>query len=97
MASGMRATKGYRLLLLNTNDRELAINLRSQLLQRYPEEKVYMSFQPPYIKLKFGNFLERDDADKFRKDLLRTKIVAGNIYIVPEIVEVKADKEETKP
>ena len=57
IANGPRTAQGYRLMLLSTSDRAMAMNLRAQLLQRYPEQKVYMSFQPPYIKVKFGNFL----------------------------------------
>jgi hypothetical protein len=48
-----------------------------------------MSFQSPYIKLKFGDFQENDDAVKMRKLISDSKIVTGNIYIVPEMIEVK--------
>lgn len=92
IASGIRNAKGYRLMLMSTSDRSAAMRLRSQLLQLYPDQKVYMAFQSPYIKLKFGNFLEREDADKFRKLLVLQNLVNGNIYILPEIVEVKPEK-----
>jgi hypothetical protein len=96
---GGRVAKGYRLMLLNTNNRELAMKVRSQLLQSFPEQKVYMSFQPPFIKLKFGDFLEKDEADKYKTEIAKTKIVTTNIYIVPELVELKQDKskENTAP
>lgn len=89
---GTRAAKGYRLLVVSSSDKIYAMKVRSALLQRFPEEKVYMSFQAPFIKLKFGNFVEKDDAEKYRKMLVSSKIVTTNIYLVPEIVEVKADK-----
>ena len=89
---GTKAAKGYRLLVVSSNDRNYAMKVRSALLQRFPEEKVYMSFQAPFIKLKFGNFVEKDDAEKYRKLLVSSKIVTTNIYLVPEIVEVKVDK-----
>src|ERR1700742_2234785 len=44
---GAKAARGYRLMLLNTNNKDVAIKLRAQLLQNFPEQKVYMSFQPP--------------------------------------------------
>jgi hypothetical protein len=47
IANGPRTTQGYRLMVMSTSDRNLAMNVRAQLLQRYPEQKVYMSFQPP--------------------------------------------------
>lgn len=92
VAASNRTAKGYRLMVLNTNDRNLALQVRSKLLQAYPDQKVYMSFQPPYIKLKFGNFLEKPDADKMRKEISSRQIVTGNIYIVPETIEVKPEK-----
>ena len=88
----LRASKGYRLMLLSTSDRNKAMEVRSRLLQQFPDQKVYMAFQSPFIKLKFGNFTERDEADKFRKQIINQKIVIGNIYIVPETIEVKPDK-----
>ena len=89
---GTRAAKGYRLLVVSSNDRAYAMKVRAALLQRFPEEKVYMTFQPPFIKLKFGNFVEKEDAEKYRKMLVSNKIVTTNIYLIPEIVEVKYDK-----
>ncbi len=90
--SGGKYIKGYRLLLLNTNDRTLALKIRSKLLQNFPDEKVYMSFQPPYIKLKFGDFPDRDTAEKFKTEIKEAGIITGNIYIVPDLVENKPDK-----
>ena len=94
--SAARSGKGYRLMLLNTNDRPLAMKVRTQLLQRYPEQKVYMSFQPPYIKMKFGNFLDKEEAEDYKKEITRYKIVTGNIYVVPDQIEVKPDKNKEK-
>lgn len=89
---GVKAVKGYRLLVMNSNDREKVMAVRAKLLQQFPDQKVYMTFQFPYIKLKFGNFVEKPDAERFRDMLSKTQIVTTNIYVVPEIVEVKPDK-----
>ena len=96
LATATRSSKGYRLVVLRTNDRLMAMKVRSQLLQHYPDQKVYMSFQPPYIKLKFGNFLTKEDADDVRNELLKTNLIANNIYLVPETIEVKPDKNKDK-
>ncbi len=90
--SAARTAKGYRLMVLSTNDRNEAMNLRTRLLQLYPDQKVYMIFQSPYIKLKFGNFLDKKDAEKVKKHLNDNKIVTGNIYVLPEKIEVKPEK-----
>ncbi|MFN8245807.1 MAG: SPOR domain-containing protein [Ferruginibacter sp.] len=92
LSSKMKMVNGYRLMLLSTNDRAMAMQIRSQLLQQYSDQKVYMIFQSPYIKLKMGNYTERPEAEKMRKQLLASKIISGNIYIVSEMVEAKQDK-----
>ena len=96
IALGPKFAKGYRLMVLNTNDRSRAMNLRGNLLQKFPEQKVYMSFQPPHIKLKFGNFLEKADANEYKKEITRSKLVTTNIYLVPDIIEIKPDKNKDK-
>jgi hypothetical protein len=53
-----------------------------------------MSFQPPYIKLRFGNFLERADAEKYKKEIISSKLVTNNIYLLPETIEIKPDKDK---
>jgi hypothetical protein len=93
---GARAAKGFRLMVISSNDRELAMKVRAQLLQRYPEQKVYMAYQAPYIKIKFGNFVEKGDAERYKKMIKLAGIVSTNIYLVPEIVEVKPEKDNEK-
>ncbi len=91
-----KAGKGYRLMVLSTNDRQLAQSVRAKLLQRYPDQKAYTVFQSPNIKLKFGNYVEKAEAEQMRKDILKNGIVTGNIYIVPETIEVRLDKNKEK-
>jgi hypothetical protein len=93
---GNKTAKGYRLLIISSNDRDKVMAARSKLLQNYPDQKVYMQFQFPNIKLKFGNFVEKPDAEKMRDQLARLKIVENNIYVVSDIVEVKLDKNKQK-
>ena len=93
---GPRAAKGYRLMVLSSNDRDLAMKVRAKLLQRFPEQKVYMTFLAPYIKLKFGNFVDKGDADRYKKMIKQAGIVSTNVYLVPEIVEVKPVKDKDK-
>lgn len=88
--------KGFRLLLLSTSDRNMALQLRSKLLQRFPNQKIYMSYQLPNIKLKFGNFQTKEEAEDFKDQIIAQKMVAGNIYIVPDMVEIKPDKNNEK-
>ena len=88
-----RFTKGYRLFVLKTDDRDYAMKVRSYLLQNFPEEKVIMSYQAPFIKMKFGDFLDKEEAEKAKKQIVRGGVVTGGIYIIPDTIEVKPDKE----
>ncbi len=97
LAKNIRSAKGYRLMLMSTSDRNLAMNLRTKLLRQYPEHKVYMAFQSPFIKLKMGNFEAREDADDLRKQLLKQKLTTANIYIIPEMIELKPEEGEEDP
>src|SRR5215211_6386514 len=51
--------RGYRLLVINSNKRDEAIDAKSTLYQYFPELKSYLIYQTPYFKLKAGNFKDR--------------------------------------
>lgn len=86
--------KGYRLLVLSSNDRDKVMTVRTKLLQQFPDQKVYMVFQAPFIKLKFGDFDDKAEAEKYRDLLSRMRLVTTNVYIVPEVVELKVKHKE---
>ena len=92
IANGPKFAKGFRLMVLSTNDRTQAMNLRAKLLQLFPEQKIYMSFQPPHIKVKLGNFLEKTEAEQYKKEIILNKLVTTEIYLLPEIIEIKTEK-----
>ncbi|MBL0181674.1 MAG: hypothetical protein IPP96_04955 [Chitinophagaceae bacterium] len=87
-----RFAKGYRLFVLKTNNRDYAMKVRAYLLQTFPEEKVVMTYQSPFIKMKFGDFTEKKDAEKYRDLIIRSGVVTGGVYLLPEMVELKPDK-----
>jgi len=87
-----RIGKGFRLMVLNTSDREYAMKIRGELLQKYPEQKTYMWFANPFIKIKFGNFKTKEEAESYKKQI--SKLLNGaTIYYLPETIEVKPDKD----
>lgn len=87
-----RFTKGYRLFVLKTNNRDYAMKVRTYLLQTFPEEKVVMTYQSPFIKMKFGDFVEKKDAEKYRDIIMKSGVITGGVYLLPEMVELKPDK-----
>lgn len=89
-----RFGKGYRLFVLKSDNREYAMKVRAYLLQNFPEEKVIMTYQSPFIKMKFGDFVEKKEAEKIRDQILRGGVITGNVYVVPDTIELKPDKNE---
>lgn len=87
-----RIGKGYRLMILNTYDRAYAMKIRGELLQKYPDQKTYMWFANPYIRIKFGNFKTKEDAEPYQREI--SKMMNGaTIYFLPDNIEVKPDKD----
>jgi SPOR domain len=95
-STGIVLTQGYRLMVISTSDRDLAMKVRARLFQSFPDQKQYISFQMPNTKIRFGNFLDRGQADRVRKQIMGMKIVTNNIYVVPDTVEMKVEKTTTK-
>lgn len=87
-----RTAQGYRLMILNTSDKDYAFKVRAELLQKFPEQKPYMWYANPYIRIKFGNFRTKEEADVYKNQI--SKMLGGaNIYYLAETIEVAPDKD----
>lgn len=87
-----RSAQGFRLMILNTSDKNYAFRVRAELLQKFPDQKIYMWFANPYIRIKLGNFKTADEAEPYRKQI--SKMLDGaSIYLVPETIEVDPGKD----
>jgi len=87
-----RVAKGFRLMVLNTSDKDYAFKIRTQLLQKFPEQKLYMWYANPYIRIKFGNFRTKEEAEYYKKEISRM-LNGANIYFLNENIEVVPDKD----
>lgn len=83
--------KGYRLLVLNTNNRDLAYKTRTQLLRIFPNDNVYMAYQSPYFKLKLGDYVKKEDAAKMKKQV--SAALKQDVFVVPDIIKLSAEDE----
>ena len=83
-------SKGFRLLIINTNKRDEAINAKATVYKFFPELKSYLFYQSPYFKLKAGNFREKKDAEAYQKKL--NKFFPKGVFIMPDVIELKGDK-----
>jgi len=86
-----RVTKGFRLLVVNTNKRDEAISAKAKLYQYFPELKSYLLYQSPHFKLKAGNFKERRDAESYQKKL--NAFFPKGVFVMNDMIEVKPDKD----
>ena len=84
--------KGYRLQVLNTRSRDDAFKTKATLLENFPEEKAYILYQSPYFKVRIGNFINRSDAENFKKEL--SLFFTQPAYVVEDLIEYipKADE-----
>jgi hypothetical protein len=84
-----RSAQGYRIQVISTNNRTKALEAKTKIYQRFPELKTYLMYQSPFFKLKVGNFLDRQDAESYRQDIMR--LFPSGVYVVRDVVEVKPE------
>lgn len=84
-----RSMPGYRILVINSNDRNKVFAAKAKIYQLYPELTPYLLYQPPFYKLKVGNFKTREEAEEYRKELARQ--FPSGMYVVKDIIEVKPE------
>jgi len=82
--------KGYRLMIISTNNRDEAIAAKTMIYTYFPELKAYLWHQSPYYKVKAGNFKERKDAENYQQKL--NVYFPKGVFIMNDIVELKLDK-----
>lgn len=84
--------KGYRIQVLSTGKREEAFNAKAVLLVNFPDQKAYVMFQSPNFKVRIGNYLKQEEAEKFRKQL--AFLFPKGAYIVEDAIEYIPVEEE---
>lgn len=85
-----RFVPGFRILIINTNDRNKANEAKARVYRNFPELKSYLVYQSPFFKLKVGNFSTQKEAEEYLSRL--QTVFPANIYIVRDTIEVNPDK-----
>jgi hypothetical protein len=85
-----RFVQGYRILIMNTNDRVKATDAKAKVYQEFPELKAYLQWQAPFFKLKVGDFKTRPEAEEYLENIKR--VFPAGVYVVRDIIEVNPDK-----
>jgi predicted RND superfamily exporter protein len=94
MQAGNGLYKGYRIQVTSTSSRDEAFRLKAELMNRFPENKTYTIYQSPNFKVRIGNFIKKEEAEKFKAQL--NKMYPQGVYIVEDNIEY-SPKEEDLP
>lgn len=87
---GRRTDKGFRLMVISTNNRDEAMAAKTKIYTYFPELKAYLWYQSPYFRVKAGNFKDRKEAESYQKRL-NTYFPRG-VFIMKDIIEIKPGK-----
>jgi len=83
--------KGFRVQVMSTSSRDEAFKKKADMLNLLPEEKSYVIFQSPSYKVRVGNCINRDDAEKLKAKV--NKYVTQGGFIVEDTIEYSAEEE----
>jgi len=62
-------TDGYRVQVLSTDDIDEANRIRAEVYEKTTKKEVYVIFEPPFYKVKVGDFTSKSEADNLRFNL----------------------------
>jgi SPOR domain len=86
-----KSIPGFRIMVISTNNRTKALDVKTTLLRDFPEHKTYLIYQSPNFKVQIGNFKTQADAEKLRKTIVR--LYPDGVIIVPTTIEIKTEEE----
>lgn len=84
--------KGYRLQLVSTTSRDKAQRIKTDMMNKFPEQKTYLMYQSPNFRVRIGNFIKKEEANQFRKQLI--KYFPNGVYIVEDGIEYTPKDED---
>jgi hypothetical protein len=87
-----RTDKGYRLMIISTNNRDEALAAKTKIYTFFPELKAYLWYQSPYFRVKAGNFKDRKDAESYQQRM--NNYFPKGVFIMKDIIEVKPGKNQ---
>jgi len=82
-------TDGFRVLVVSADNQEEANDVRSEIYFKTQNKEVYISFEPPFYKVKVGDFINREDANdlKFKLNQLgypEARVIQETVNIFSE-------------
>lgn len=86
-----RTVQGYRVLVINTNNRQKAVEVKTRLMRDFPDHKTYLLYQAPNFRIQIGNFRSRAEAEGLKNQIM--KIYPTGTMVVSATVEIKPEEE----
>jgi hypothetical protein len=87
---GKKTDKGFRLMIISTNNRDEALAAKTIIYTNFPELKAYLWYQSPYFRVKAGNFKDKKDAESYQRRL--NSYFPKGVFIMKDIIELKSAK-----
>ena len=89
---GEYQVNGFRVQVYSSNEPQVAKNEAlelSELLSSQLHIGVYVNSEPPFWKVRLGDFLTREEANEFKLQVIKLfPELQGSTYIVPDLVTV---------
>lgn len=79
-------TDGYRIQITYTDFREEVYKSKAGLYKQFPELASYVEYEPPYYKLRVGDFKTRLDATYYLQQII---VYYTGAFIVKDKIKVK--------
>ncbi len=62
----IRTVDGYRVLVVATDNMDAANSVRADILAKIKRKEVYISFEPPFYKVKIGDFTDITESNNLK-------------------------------
>ncbi len=67
----IKMVPGYRIQIAALSNQDEAMDVRKEAMLKFADQEVYLIFDPPYYKIRVGDFLTRYDAEKLQKEAIK--------------------------
>jgi hypothetical protein len=85
-----RSMPGFRIQVISSTDRNKVFAAKTKVYQQFPDLKPYLLYQPPYYKLRVGNFKTQAEAEEFQKQL--SSLFPSGLYVIRDTIEVTPER-----
>lgn len=85
-----RSMPGFRIQVISSPDRNKVFAAKTKIYQQFPDLKPYLLYQPPYYKLRVGNFKTQAEAEEFEKQL--SSLFPNGLYVIRDTIEVTPER-----